>query len=157
MKRDKLISKFAIIASIATGLLNFGLFPHASASGPDLTGNYNCRDGSLYDPLIDDVIQTYYVYSLSPDPGYEVGSGNYCTGHVEIVEGVTSIGNTAFDGATGITSLSIPNSVTSIGNQAFRYVSLISKTFSSPVKYVVAINCSGNSSRKLPKCNCRPA
>ncbi len=100
--------------------------PQALASGAGLTGNYNCRDGSLYDALVDDVNQTYYVYSLSPDPGYEVGSGYYCTGHVEIIEGVTSIGNGAFANASGITSLTIPSSVTSIGNDAFLGVSGIS-------------------------------
>lgn len=126
MKIDQFVSKIAIIAGIATGLLHFGLIPHASASGPDLTGNYNCRDGSLYDPLVDDVIQTYYVYSLSPDPGYEVGSGYYCTGHVEIIEGVTSIGIGAFANATGITSLTISSSVISIRDDAFLNVSGIS-------------------------------
>ena len=36
-----------------------------------------------------------------------------------IEEGVTSIGNYAFDNCTGLTSVTIPNSVTSIGNYAF--------------------------------------
>ena len=52
--------------------------------------------------------------------------GNYafsgCTGmtSVTIPNSVTSIGNHAFRGCRGLTSVTIPNSVTSIGNYAFR-------------------------------------
>ena len=36
-----------------------------------------------------------------------------------ILNSITSIGNWAFSGCTGLTSITIPNSVTSIGNEAF--------------------------------------
>ena len=39
--------------------------------------------------------------------------------HIEISEGVTSIGNYAFGDCTALTSITIPNSVTSIGDAAF--------------------------------------
>ena len=44
-----------------------------------------------------------------------------CSGltSIEIPNSVTSIGNSAFDGCSGLTSIEIPNSVTSIGNSAF--------------------------------------
>ncbi|SPF46950.1 exported hypothetical protein [Candidatus Desulfosporosinus infrequens] len=41
------------------------------------------------------------------------------TGNISIPPGVTSIGNDAFVGCTGITSISIPQGVTSIGDGAF--------------------------------------
>ncbi|MCR5361124.1 MAG: leucine-rich repeat domain-containing protein [Bacteroidales bacterium] len=41
-------------------------------------------------------------------------------GDVVIPDGVVSIGNSAFYGCTGVTSISIPGSVTSIGDYAFR-------------------------------------
>lgn len=45
-----------------------------------------------------------------------------CTGltSVTIPDGVTSIGAQAFDGCTGLTSVTIPDGVTSIGNAAFQ-------------------------------------
>ena len=44
---------------------------------------------------------------------------NGCAGIAAIPDGVTSIANAAFAGATSLTTLSIPSSVTSIGQEAF--------------------------------------
>ena len=45
--------------------------------------------------------------------------GNKIEGELIIPDGVTSIGNSAFRGCSGLTSITIPDSVTSIGNSAF--------------------------------------
>ena len=40
---------------------------------------------------------------------------------IVLIEGTKGVGESAFDGCTGLTSIEIPNSVTSIGYQAFSY------------------------------------
>ena len=45
--------------------------------------------------------------------------GTTCSGEVTIPDGVTNIGNYAFQNCTSLTSVTIPKSVTSIGNYAF--------------------------------------
>ena len=45
--------------------------------------------------------------------------GNKVEGDLVIPDGVTSIGSYAFEGCTGLTSITIPNSVTSIGSNVF--------------------------------------
>ena len=64
-----------------------------------------------------------------------------------IPNGVTSIGDRAFNGGTGFTSLTIPNSVTSIGNSAFyQCTGLTSLTIPNSVSSIGSFafeNCSG--------------
>ena len=55
----------------------------------------------------------YYIFSV---PWYDTRSQ---VKTVIIKNGVTSIGNCAFDGCSSLTSVTIPNSVTGIGNWAF--------------------------------------
>ena len=56
---------------------------------------------------------------------------------ITIPNGVTSIGNYAFEHCTGLTSITIPNSVTSIGNYAFdSCVILTNITIPSSVTYI---------------------
>ena len=74
--------------------------------------------------------QTLY-YKVIDDATVSVTYGctnNHLTGNLDIpstvsnggeVYTVTAIGNSAFEGCTGLTSITIPNSVTSLGNYAF--------------------------------------
>ena len=69
-----------------------------------------------------------------------------CSGltSVTIPSSVTSIGNYAFDGCSGLTSITIPNSVTSIGSYAFSNCSgLTSVTIPNSVTEIGACAFSG--------------
>lgn len=103
----------------------------------------------LYYNITGNTAQVTYQYDSNP---------RYAnlTGVIEIPEyvmyngimyNVTSIGDMAFYGCTGITSISIPSSVTSIGNNAFTYCSGLT-SISIPnsvtsIGYFAFSNCSG--------------
>ena len=83
-------------------------------------------DITLYAKWIEDNGSEGLEYSLNSDGnGYTVTGIGTCTDKELIIPSeykakpVTSIGNKAFDGCTGLTSITIPNSVTSIGEKAF--------------------------------------
>ncbi|MCI7430397.1 MAG: leucine-rich repeat domain-containing protein [Bacteroidales bacterium] len=86
--------------------------------------------------------------------------GNYafsgCSGltSITIPNSVTSIGEYAFSGCSGLTSITIPNSVTSIGEYAFKYCSsLTSVTIPNSVTSIgrsAFYGCSGLTSVTIP-------
>ncbi|MCM1223158.1 MAG: leucine-rich repeat domain-containing protein, partial [Lachnospiraceae bacterium] len=66
--------------------------------------NYSSQDGILYNKA-----KTKFVHIPKR-----------LQGDIAIANGITSIGNLAFEYCNGLTSITIPNSVTSIGSSAFR-------------------------------------
>ena len=89
----------------------------------------------------------YYAKHIYSDEDTEITN-------LIIPNSVTSIGNYAFYGCSGLTSITIPNSVTSIGNGAFQYCSgLTSVTIPNSVTSIgngAFYDCSGLTSVTIP-------
>ena len=89
--------------------------------------NYKSIDGVLFSKdgktLIQYPIEKNATNYIIPNSVTEIGDNAFegCTGltSVTIPNSVTEIGSWAFSGCTGLTSVTIPDSVTSIGNEAF--------------------------------------
>ena len=87
--------------------------------------HYSSMDGVLYNYVQDTLIQCLSAKTSVTIPNSVTSIGNSafsgCSGltSITIPNGVTSIGNSAFSGCSGLTSITIPNGVTSIGEKAF--------------------------------------
>ena len=94
-----------------------------------------------------------FVYSDSAKTTL-LACSSIATGTITIPNSVTSIGNRAFYGCTGLTSITIPNSVTSIKGHAFRdCTGLTSITIPNGVKSIFAYTfygCTGLTSITIP-------
>ena len=114
--------KLALLTATISALLLALISTPAHASVPP-DGTYLCTTG----------------VASSSTPNFTITSGvvsagSSCAGAVVIPADVTSIGNNAFNSATGLTSITIPASVTSIGSNAFnRTTSLTSITIPANV------------------------
>ena len=84
----------------------------------DSSSNPLCHAYHLYDKNDNEIIDLVIPNGVTSIGDYAF---ERCTGltSINIPNSVTSIGSSAFDGCTGLTSVNIPNSVTSIGSSAF--------------------------------------
>ena len=85
---------------------------YSGTAGENITWTLDTGTGELY--IEGEGNMTTWTYSSAP--WYSKRSS---ISKVTIAEGVTSIGDYAFYGCTGLTSITIPESVTSIGSSAF--------------------------------------
>ena len=140
MKKQILLFLFALLPMLA-------MADDSGSCGTNVTYTFVSSTGTL--TIQGSGAMTNY-YSISiPWSSYK---GDIKT--VIIKEGVTSIGNSAFLGCSGLTSVTIPNSVTSIGSSAFSDCSgLTSITIGNSVTSIgeYAFNrCSGLTSVTIP-------
>jgi len=120
---------------------------------------YDSRDNC--NAIIETATNTLlYGCNITIIPNSVTSIGNWafsgCSGltSITIPNNVTSIGNGAFSYCSGLTSITIPNSVTSIGNWAFSHCSgLTSVTIGNSVTSIgncAFYNCSGLTSITIP-------
>lgn len=120
----------------------------------DKDGNLLCTwEDSGIDVETDYMARTYKTSTTSP---YYIITNNYPkTTKVVIPEGVTSIGNYAFCGCSGLTSITIPDKVTSIGEYAFFNCSVLTSiTISDNVTSIgdfAFYNCLGLTNITIPE------
>ena len=125
------------------------------ANTVEVVKNYNNFSHSVNGDI---VIPSLVECNSTPYIVVSIGEGAFsgCSGltSVTIPNSVTSIGNMAFSGCSGLTSVTIPNSVTSIGNYAFSDCSgLTSITIPNSVTSIgnsAFSGCSGLTSITIP-------
>ena len=131
-------------------------------AGSDFNGEKTDGKLSILDLSEAKIVAGGFAYVRYSDNEYTSNDklGDYafwgCSGltSLTIPSGVTSIGRNAFDGCSGLTSMTIPSSVTSIGGAAFGGCSgLTSLTIPSGVTEIgdeAFSGCSGLTSLSLP-------
>lgn len=127
-----LLSIFSIVPMTASAAESMHSAGAASGTTGDCT--WTLDDEGVLTISGNGAMEDYYNYNSMPWGNYiskviiedgvtSIGDFAFygCTGltSVSIPDSVTSIGYSAFEGCTGLTSITIPDSVTSIGNSAF--------------------------------------
>ena len=115
----------------------------------------NIRYADIYlVEAVDKTLSTYTIKEGTKFIGNHAFSGRTGLTSIEIPNSVTSIGESAFYECTGLTSVTIGNSVTSIGSSAFEYCSgLTSVTIGNSVTSIgerAFWYCSGLTSIEIP-------
>ena len=101
--------------------------------------NVNVKDYSAFKAIVDDSLTEVTAEMLDGITSIGVTAFASCTSltSITIPSSVTSIGQSAFASCTSLTSITIPSSVTSIGQSAFSSCSALSSvTISSGVTYI---------------------
>ena len=109
MKKQLLVLFFALLPMMA-------MADNSGSCGDNVTWTYTESTKTLTIQG-SGAMENYYVGST---PWYDFRTNIQI---IVIEDGVTSIGEAAFYGCSGLTSVTIPNSVTSIGSGAFYYCS----------------------------------
>ena len=134
--------------TIPNSVTSIGSSPFANCSG--LT-SINVASGNTRYSSIDGVLYNYVQDTLIQCPGAKTS--------VTIPNSVTSIGNSAFSGCSGLTSVTIPTGVTSIGEYAFSSCSgLTSVTIPNSVTSIgggTFYDCSGLTTLNFNAINCQ--
>ena len=89
----------------------------------------------MLDSMVEETNSQRIVFTLiNNGTAYSVSSNGKLYGPITIPasyndKSVTRIGNSAFYGCSGLTSITIPSSVTSIGSSAFYYCDILTRVF----------------------------
>ena len=133
MKTKLIILLFAIVASGSA-------FAESGTCGKNLT--WDLTDGVL--TISGTGAMRDFDYNGSPWYSYRTKIKT-----IKINNGVTSIGNYAFQECSSLTSITIPNSVTSIGNYAFRDCSSLESVYIEDVAAWCGIKFDNNTANPL--------
>ena len=147
MMENKMHTLKRVFACVLVVLMTVTAVPMSGFVGLELP-----KWSEMFTPRVSAATSGYYTYTVSNEKSTITGCYYSISGEVVLPDTlggypVTSIGNFAFDGCTGLTNITIPDSVTNIGGYAFYDCpSLTSATIGNSVTSVgdyAFYNCTG--------------